>query len=50
VRPGEVIFGSSVSGVKGYYVEVKFSTDNLTQVGGMKELFSVSSNWVMSAT
>ena len=50
VRPGEVIFGSSVSGVKGYYVEVKFSTDNLTQEGGMKELFSVSSNWVMSAT
>ena len=30
--------------------EVKLSTDNVTEVGGMKELFSASSNWVVSAT
>jgi hypothetical protein len=50
VRPGEVIFGNSVSGLKGFFVEVKFETDKITQKGGMKELFSVSSNWVPSAT
>mgnify|MGYP001109649691 CR=1 FL=1 len=50
VRPGEVIFGNSVSGLKGFFVEVKFETDKITQKGGMKELFSVSCNWVPSAT
>ena len=49
-RPGEIIFGTSVSGMKGFFVEVKLSTDNVTEVGGMKELFSASSNWVVSAT
>ena len=48
-NPGEVIFGTSISGVKGFFVEVKVSTDNTTQVGGMKELFSVSSNWALSS-
>ena len=50
MRPGEVIFGDQVSGIKGFFVEVKLSTDNITQVGGMKELFSVTSTWVPSAT
>ena len=49
-RPGEVIFGNSVSGMKGFFVEVKLSTDTVTEEGGMKELFSASSNWVISAT
>ena len=48
-NPGEVIFGNSISGIKGFFVEVKVSTDNTTQVGGMKELFSVSSNWALSS-
>jgi hypothetical protein len=48
-RPGEVIFGTSMSGIKGFFAEVKFSTDNVTQVGGMKELFSASTNFVTSS-
>ena len=49
-NPGEVIFGNSISGIKGFFAEVKLSTDSTTQVGGMKELFSVSSSWVSSST
>lgn len=48
-RPGEVIFGSQVSGIKGYIATVKLSTDGTTDTGGMKELFSVSSNFVVSS-
>ena len=48
-RPGEVIYGSQVSGIKGYLVTAQISTDNTTDVGGMKELFSVSSNFVLSS-
>lgn len=48
-RPGEVIFGSSVSGVKGYLMTVKMSIDASTDVGGAKQLFSVSSNYVLSS-
>ena len=49
VRPGEVIYGSSVSGIKGYYATVLLSTDNITQVGGEKELFLVNSNYSVSS-
>jgi len=38
-----------MSGIKGYFVTVKMSTDNSTDVGGAKELFAVSSNFVMSS-
>ena len=48
-RPGEVIFGSDVSGVKGYLMTVKMSIDGSTDVGGAKQLFSVSSNYVLSS-
>jgi len=48
-RPGEVIPGTSMSGVKGYFTTVKFKIDDTTDVGGVKELFSVSSNYVMSS-
>ena len=48
-RPGEIIFGSSMSGVKGYFTTVKFQIDETTNTGGAKELFSVSSNYVMSS-
>lgn len=47
--PGEIIFGAQMSGIKGYFATVKISTDNETQPGGMKELFSVASNYVMSS-
>jgi hypothetical protein len=48
-RIGEVVFGNEMSGIKGYFVTVKMSTDNSTDVGGAKELFAVSSNFVMSS-
>ena len=48
-RPGEIIFGNQVSGVKGYLMTVKMSIDNDTDTGGAKQLFSVSSNYVLSS-
>ena len=48
-RPGEIIFGNSVSGVKGYLITVKMSIDSSTDVGGAKQLFSASSNFVVSS-
>ena len=46
---GEVVFGESMSGIKGYFATVKLKTDGSTQPGGMKELFSVGSNFVTSS-
>lgn len=48
-KPGEVIYGNQVSGVKGYLMTARISTDSSTDVGGMKELFSVSSNFILSS-
>jgi hypothetical protein len=48
-RPGEVIFGTSMSGVKGYFTTVKFKIDSTTDVGGMKELFLAGTDYVMSS-
>jgi hypothetical protein len=48
-RGGEVVYGNSMTGVKGYYAEVAMSTDNTTSVGGTKELFSVGSEIVISS-
>lgn len=48
-RPGEIIFGSDMTGIKGFYTTVKLSTDDVTEVGGMKELFAAASNVVMSS-
>ena len=42
-QPGEVIFGQQVSGIKGRFSTVKFSIDNSTDFGGLKELWSVGS-------
>lgn len=46
---GEVSFGNALSGIKGYFATVTMSTDTVTDVGGMKELFAVSSDFVESA-
>jgi hypothetical protein len=46
---GEVIFGNQMSGIKGYFTTVTISTDDATAVGGIKELFAVSSEYVQSA-
>tara|TARA_R110000803_G_scaffold206456_1_gene273722 strand:- start:9387 stop:11105 length:1719 start_codon:yes stop_codon:yes gene_type:complete len=46
--PGQVLPGSSMSGIKGFYSTVKLSTDNTTDLGGAKNLFAVSSNYSKS--
>jgi hypothetical protein len=46
---GEILWGSSISGVKGYFTTVTISTDSVTDVGGFKDLFAVSSNYVESS-
>jgi len=49
VFEGEVLFGASMSGIKGFFATVQLSTDNQTDIGGMKELYAVSSKWVVSS-
>ena len=49
VRPGEVVFGSATTGIKGYLATVKVSTDATTDPGGSKELFAVSTEFVVSS-
>jgi len=44
----EVIWGSSVSGIKGFYGLATFSTDTTTDPGGEKQLFSVESNFIIN--
>jgi len=57
---GEVVFGGSMTGIKGYFATVRLSTDELTtdnngntleptDLGGMKELYAVTSSWVRSS-
>ena len=48
-RPNEIIFGNKMSGIKGFFVETKLSIDTVTEPGGMKELFSVGTNFVQSS-
>tara|TARA_B110000483_G_scaffold53669_1_gene66880 strand:- start:230 stop:1681 length:1452 start_codon:yes stop_codon:yes gene_type:complete len=45
---GEIIWGDSMSGIKGFYSTVKLSTDLLTNDGGPKSLFSVESTYTMN--
>jgi len=47
-QPGQVVPGISMSGIKGFFATVKLSTDNTTDLGGSKNLFSVYSNFVKS--
>jgi hypothetical protein len=42
---GEIIFGNQISGIKGFYANVKLSTDNTTNIGGEKQLFNVSTTY-----
>tara|TARA_R100001460_G_scaffold26120_1_gene52742 strand:- start:233 stop:1945 length:1713 start_codon:yes stop_codon:yes gene_type:complete len=45
---GEIIFGQSISGIKGFYSTVTMVTDITTDYGGPKTLFSVESNYSMN--
>ena len=44
----EVIWGSSMSGIKGFYALATFSTDTTTDPGGEKQLFSVESTFTIN--
>jgi hypothetical protein len=46
---GEILWGMEISGIKGYFATVTVSTDSVTNVGGPKDLFAVSSNFVESS-
>jgi len=48
-RPQEVVWGVDMSGIKGFLTTVTMSTDATTNLGGEKELFAVSSEYVLSA-
>ena len=47
-EPGQVI-SRGITGIKGYFATVHLSTDDVTDSGGMKELFSVASQYVVSS-
>ena len=47
--PGEILFGAPMTGIKGYFATVKIATDATTQPGGPKELWSTSSEFVISS-
>lgn len=46
-EPGQIVFSSSSSGVKGFFATVKMSVDNT--LAGKKELFAVSTNYTESS-
>jgi len=43
-RVGEVSYGSSISGIKGYFATVTLKTDDTTDIGGSKQIFAASTN------
>jgi hypothetical protein len=48
-KSGEIIFGSSMTGIKGHFATVKLSTDTTTNTSDSKELFAVSTEFVISS-
>jgi len=44
----EINFGDQISGVKGFYANVTFSTDTTTDPGGEKQLFSVGTTYILN--
>ena len=48
-RAGEVIYGASMTGIKGYFATVIVETDGTTQLGGPKELWSAGTEFVVSS-
>ena len=47
-RPGEVRFGPDLTGIKGYFATVKVKTDETTDPGGVKELWSAGTEFTQS--
>ena len=48
-RPGEIIYGQSMSGIKGMFATATFCIDTTTDTSGKKELYAVSVNYVESS-
>ena len=46
---GEIVYGSDMSGVKGFFSTIKFKLSNTSYNGTFKELFSVSTDTVESS-
>ena len=44
----EINFGQQISGIKGFYANVKLSTDNTTNIGAEKQLFNVSTTYTQN--
>tara|TARA_R100001460_G_scaffold708_2_gene3243 strand:+ start:4832 stop:6307 length:1476 start_codon:yes stop_codon:yes gene_type:complete len=49
ITENEIAFGDQISGIKGFFANVKISTDTVTDPNGFKELFAVSSNYTFSS-
>ena len=51
VQGGEVLYGNSISGIKGFYATAVFSCDNATviNINAKAELFAVSSEYIESS-
>ena len=47
--PGEIVYGNQISGLKGFYLDITFSTDDATAPGNMKELYSIGVNYNVSS-
>tara|TARA_R110000782_G_scaffold268801_1_gene365863 strand:- start:704 stop:2161 length:1458 start_codon:yes stop_codon:yes gene_type:complete len=45
---GEILWGEEISGIKGHFATVIISTDDVTDLGGEKSLFAVSSGYIQS--
>lgn len=44
----EVSFGQNISGIKGFYADVTFTTDETTDPGREKQLFSVGTTYIFN--
>ena len=48
-RPDGILFGSQMSGIKAYFATVTIATDASTDVGGLKEIWSVGTKFIQSS-
>jgi hypothetical protein len=48
-KGGEIVFGNSMSGIKGFFSTLTLQTDSSTDLGKFKELYAVSSEYIESS-
>ena len=48
LSPAETRGGRDITGIKGFFTTVTVSTDEVTDFGGAKQLFSVGSKYTMN--